>query len=116
VFGGEHHDIQSGDGSAAHRVDVRYRVRRRDLAEPVGVVDRWRDEIDGTDDRKIVCQAVDGRVIGSFDADQKVVVRRGWQPAQRARQIRRADLGRSTAGTGESGQGLLFQKGHRRAP
>jgi hypothetical protein len=66
VFGREHHHVQGGDGPAAHRVDVGYRVCGRDLTEPVWVVDRWRDEVDGADDREIVGQAVDRRVIGGF--------------------------------------------------
>jgi len=116
VFGREHHDVECGYGSTAHGVDVGYRVCGRDLTEPVGVVDRWRDEVDRTDDSEIVGQAVDRRIIGGLDTDQEVLIRRGLKAAKRARQIRRADLGRSTASASEPGEGFLFHKGHRCAP
>ncbi len=60
------------DRCAAHRVDVRDRVGRRDAPEVEGIVDDRHEEVGRRDQRLLVVQLVDGGVVGSLDADQQL--------------------------------------------
>ena len=57
---------------AAHREHVVERVRRRDPPEGARVVDDGREEVDGEDERALVVEAVDRRVVGRVEADEQV--------------------------------------------
>ena len=57
---------------AAHRIDVRDRVGRRDAAEIVRIVDDRHEEIGGRDDRLRVVQAIDRRVVARLGADEQI--------------------------------------------
>ena len=62
---------QRHDRPAAHRVDVGDRVGRGDAAEVERIVDDRREEIGGGDQRLLVVQPVDRRVVGGLGADQQ---------------------------------------------
>ena len=57
VPAGKADDVQRGERLAAHRVDVRQRVRRGDLPEEIRIVDDRREKIDRLNEREIVGQA-----------------------------------------------------------
>ena len=82
---GEGRDRQREQDPAAHREDVRQRVRRGDLAERPRVVDERREEVERADDREVVADPVDRRVVGRGEAgDQGVRAHRPRSP-RRAR-------------------------------
>ena len=58
---------------AAHRVDVRDRVRCGDAAEVERIVDDRHEEVGGRDDRLLVVQPIHRRVVGRFDADEQLL-------------------------------------------
>ena len=93
---GECRDRQREQDPAAHREDVRQRVRRRDLAERPRVVDERREEVERADDREVVADPVDGGVVGRVQAgDQRrreaaAASRRRDRPAPRPAGRRRA--------------------------
>jgi hypothetical protein len=64
-------DRQSQDGTAAHGVDIRDRVRGGDPAEIDGIVDHWGEEVGGGDDAGAVVQLPDRRIVGGLVADEK---------------------------------------------
>ena len=83
---------------APHREDVVERVRRRDRAEVVGVVDDRREEVDGEDQRPLGVEPVDGGVVGRVEADQQILGRGGHESAEqflepRGRKLRGAAAG-----------------------
>ena len=69
---GEHDDVERGDRSPPHRVDVAERVRRGHLPEDVGIVDDRREKIDGENERRLVVHAHDGAVIRLIASDDEV--------------------------------------------
>ena len=69
---------------AAHREDVVQRVGRGDRPEVVRVVDERREEVEREDERGLVVEAVDGRVVGRARA------RRADPPPRRGRSRRGA--------------------------
>src|SRR5581483_5117034 len=78
---------ERGDGEreqrrAAHGEDVVERIRRRDAAERGRVVDERREEVDGEDERALVVELVDGRVVGGIEADEQVLRLGGHESAQ----------------------------------
>ena len=109
MFGGEHYNIEGGERTAAHRINVGDGISGRDLPEPVRIIDRWRNEVDGTDHGYLVREAIDRSIISRLNADKQIFIVRGSQPFKRVRQIRRTNFSRSTAGSGQSGQGLFFE-------
>ena len=76
---GEGRDRQREQHPAAHREDVRQRVRGGDLAEGPRVVHERREEVERADDREVVAHPVDRRVVGRG---------RGRRAARRARRPR----------------------------
>ena len=62
-------------GVAAHRVDVGERVGGGDPSEVERVIDDRREEVDRLDEREIVAQPVDARVVGGVEADEDVRIR-----------------------------------------
>ena len=60
------------DGTAAHGVDVAESVGGGDLAELEGIVDDGREEVDSLNDSEIGREAVNGRVVAGFEADDAI--------------------------------------------
>lgn len=63
---------QREQGCAAHGVHVRQRVGRGDGSEVERIIDDGHEKIRGRDDRLAVIDAVDRRVVGCLDTDQKI--------------------------------------------
>jgi hypothetical protein len=59
-------------GSAAHRVHVADGVGGRDAPELVGVVHDGHEEVGGGDQRLLVVEPVDCRVVGGLDAHHEL--------------------------------------------
>jgi hypothetical protein len=115
MFGGEHYNIKGGEGTSTHRINIGDRISGRDLPEPVGIIDRRRNKVDGTDHGDLVREAIDRRIVSRLNANQQICIVRGRQPLKRVRQIRRTNFSSSTAGSGQTGQGL-FLKDHNPPP
>ena len=62
-------------GSPPIAIDVRQRVRRGDLPEEVWIVDDRREEVDRLDEREIVGQHEDPRVVEGLAADEQARIR-----------------------------------------
>jgi hypothetical protein len=89
---------------AAHREHVVERVRRRDPPERMRVVDERREEVEREDDRAVVVEAVDGRVVGGIEADEQVLGVGRDEPAQELLEPRGGVLRGAPAGGDERGQ------------
>jgi hypothetical protein len=68
---------KAGDGEAedrrrAHRVNIGDGIRRRDLAEEIGIVDDRREEIDGLRDGRVADDAQHCSIVGGIRSDQKI--------------------------------------------
>ena len=63
---------QRQDRPAAHRIDVADGVGRGDAAEVERVVDDRHEEVGGGDQRLLVVELIDGRVVGGLDAHQQL--------------------------------------------
>ena len=101
---GKADDVQRGERLAAHRVDVGQRVRGGDLPEEVRIVDDRREEVDGLDEREIVGQHKDPRIVEGLAPDDEARIGLEGQTAQRARQVTRTQLGGSTSAARERGE------------
>ena len=112
MFGREHHDIQGGERFAAHGIDIGDRIGRGDLAEPVGIIDRRGDKINGVDHRHLIGELVDRGIVGGLYADQQVLIALEGQSFECVRQIRRTDFRRSATGSGEPCQCLFLEPAH----
>ena len=97
---GECRDRQREQHPAAHREDVGQRIRRGDLPERPRVVDERREEVERADDRQVVADAVDGRVVGRVQAGDERRVGAPRRPRHPARPApRRADPRRASRHT-----------------
>ena len=85
----ERDEVQRQDRRRPHRVDVGERVGGGDPAEVARVVDDRGEEVDGLDQRQVVAEPIDGRVVGGVEADQQVRVARRRQRLRAARAARR---------------------------
>ena len=107
VFG-EGGDVEREQHAAAHRVDIRHRVGRRDRAELVGVVDHRREEVERLHQRVLVVERVHGGVVGHVEPDEQLGKLLGRKLAakfaQHVREALRAVLGASTAAARQVGQ------------
>ena len=56
AIGGIGDDVERRERLAAHGVDVGKRVRRRDAAERVGIVDDWGEEVHRLDQREVIAE------------------------------------------------------------
>ena len=74
---GEADQVQRGQRGAAHGVDVAEGVGRGDPAEVEGVVHDRGEEVGRQDQREIVAQAIDRRVVRGRAADQHRRIARG---------------------------------------
>ena len=104
----------------AHRVDVRHRVGRGDGAPGPRVVHHGREEVHRLDERQVVADAVDRRVVGRTESDHEIARRllREDRPAQHAQhllEISRSHLRRSAGAGGVGGEADLLARGRRPA-
>jgi hypothetical protein len=90
-----------------HRIDIAQRIRDCDGAEVIRVIDDWREEINGLNQRGIFGEFVDRRIIAGADPNQEVRIGDGREMAQDLRQFGWAELGRSTRAVGKAGQAYL---------
>ena len=67
-------DVHRRQRHPAHRVDVRQRVRRRDPAEVVRVVDDRREEVDRHHECDLIGQLEHRSVVGGVRADEQPFV------------------------------------------
>ena len=81
-------DVHRRQRHPAHRVDVRQRVRRRDPAEVVGVVDDRREEVDRHHERDLVGQLEHRGVVSGIGADEQPRRLDGGQPPDDRQQRR----------------------------
>ena len=97
-------DVQRREGLAAHRVHVREGVGGGDAAESVGIVDDWRKEIHRLNERDVVRDDKDSRVVERLAPDEQawIIAMREW--GQGAREVTRTHLGGSTGAAGERGE------------
>ena len=99
-------------GLPAHGVDVGERVRGRDLAVGVGVVDDGREEIESLHHREIVAQPEDGGVVRTGRPDEKIFMMHLGESAQHLREIGLAELGGSSGAGGQFGEAFDVVAGH----
>src|SRR5581483_5481104 len=101
-IGWEYDERKSGNGPAAHGIDIAQRVGRGDGAESVWIVDNRREKIDRLHHGKRfpagLRQVVDTGVIGRFITYQDLVVGDAWYRPKRAIENFRAELGCAAAG------------------
>ena len=104
---GKGRDRQREQHPAAHREHVRYRVRRRDLAERPCVVDERRKEVERADDREIVGDAIGSRVVRRGKTGEELTGLRpsnGTQTRERVSEQVRAKLRGAAAAISELGK------------
>ena len=106
-------------GCAPIRVHVRERVRRSDPPPVVRVVDDRREEVERRDDRLLVRQPHDGRVVAGVRGHEDVGVELGHrQRAEQRLEIRRAELAPAARSVAElvSRRGSMREGYGRRQP
>ena len=86
------HDVQTELRLAAHRIDIRKRVGRRDLPEGIGVVRNRREEIHRLHQRQLAGDLVNRGVIAAVEADQQIRVLMYADALEQLRQHARAHL------------------------
>jgi hypothetical protein len=91
-------EIESRDGTTAHRVDIGQRVRRRDPPPIEGVVDNGCEEVNRLNDRRVRRDAIDRRIVGRRKTDEEGrVVARDVYVTQDLRQLGGSELACSAA-------------------
>ena len=90
---GESDNGQRRDRFAAHCIHVAQRVRRRNLAEEVRVVNARREHIDRLHERAPVVNLVNARIVAGCCSKQAIRVGNQRQVAQNAEQVGLADFG-----------------------
>src|SRR5437762_7058171 len=103
---------QRDERRRAHREDVVERVRRGDRAEVAGIVDDRREEVDGEDERALVVELVDRRVIGGREPDEEIRIGLDRQGADEGLQQRRRVLRRAASTRYELREPDLAGRGH----
>ena len=97
-------DRERQERRATHREDVVQRIRGGDRTEGARVVDERREEVDREDDRAVVVQPVDRRVVGGIEPDEKILRLRGNEPREQRLESSCRVLGGATARAGEGGE------------
>ena len=70
--GGEAHQIQAGEWTASHSVDVTQRIGGTDLSEQIRIV-YWRcDKIGGDDQSGLIIQLIDAGIVAGIETNQQV--------------------------------------------
>ena len=101
---GERRDGEREQRGAAHGEDVVERVRRGDRAERARVVDQRREEVDREDDRPIVVEPVDRRVVRGVEPDEEVLRLGGDEPGEQRLEPRGCVLRGASARPRERGE------------
>ena len=89
---GKADDVERGERLAAHRVHVRERVRRGDLAERVRIVDDGREEVDRLHEREIFRQLKHAGVVEGLAPDEQPRVRFDRDAGEGLREIETSEL------------------------
>jgi hypothetical protein len=101
---GEGRDREGEQRRAAHGEDVVERVRRRDRTVVVGLVDDRGEEVEREDDRALVVDAVDRRVVRGREADEQVLGLQGDEALQQRLEPSSRVLRRTAAAGGQVGE------------
>ena len=101
---GKRRDRKREQRRAAHREDVVQRIRGRDRAVVGGIVDDGREEVEREDERSLVVETVDGRVVGRREPDQQVLGLDGRKAREQLLEARRRILGCAAPAGGEVGE------------
>jgi hypothetical protein len=72
LLGREHGQVEAGDGSPSHGVDVADGIGCGDLAEGERIIHRRSDEICGRDQGDLVREAIDPRIVARFVANKEI--------------------------------------------
>ena len=83
-------------GRAAHRIDVAQRIRGRDLAVDVRVVDDRREEVDSLHQRRPAIPPVHTRIVRGPEVDEDTVVLRDRNGTQHLSELACGEFARST--------------------
>ena len=83
---------------SAHGVNVAQRIRRRDQAESIRIIDNRSEEIHGIDNGEIGSQTKHSGVVGRFRPDQHIGVVEFRQLVQDLHEVGGAELSGSTRG------------------
>ena len=94
----DHHDIERQLGLTAHCVDVGQRVGRRNCPKSVRIVRDRREEIHCLNDRQLLADLIDRRVVTLVKTHKEVFICMHLQVAQKGLQLSGADFG-AAAGT-----------------
>jgi hypothetical protein len=86
---------------AAHREDVVQGIRRRNGSERARIVDQRREEVDREDDRALVVETVDRRVVRRVETDEQILRVGGNEAREQTLEADGRVLGRAAAGTRE---------------
>ena len=105
-------DRQCDERRRAHGEDVVERVRGGDRAEVAGVVDDRREEVDREDERALVVELVDRRVVGGREPDEEIRIGLDRQGADEVLQQRRRVLRRAASTRYELREPDLAGRGH----
>ena len=111
---GKRCDREREQRRATHREDVVQRIRGRDRAEGARVVDEGREEVDGEDERALVVEAIDRRVVRGVEADEQVFGLGGDEPGEQRLEARGRVLRGATARPGERSQRTVSTRESRR--
>ena len=79
---------------ATHRVDVAERIRRRDLAEEVRIVDARREDIHRLHQAELRAHLEDARVVGGAESDEQPRIADRRQPREDSRRVPRREFSR----------------------
>ena len=101
---GEGGDGESEQRRTTHREHVVQRVRRRDSPECRRIVDERRKEIQREDDRTLVVELVDGRVVRRREPDEEVLRLHRDKALQQLLEARSRVLRSAAAADGQSGK------------
>ena len=91
------HDVQRRQRPAAHGVDIRQGVGGGDAAEPPGVVNDGREEVQGLDQGPVAVHLVDAGVLVAHRPHQQVRVAMVTELMENLPEAPRRQLGGSTA-------------------
>ena len=99
----------------AHGVYVGECVGRGDLTEEIRIVDDGREEVDGLDEREVLGQPEDPRVVEGLTTNENSGIGSRVQRREGAGQVTRTQLGGSTGAASELGESerLGAKVGHR---
>ena len=100
----EGRDREREQRRAAHREDVVERVRRRDRAVVARVVHDRREEVEREDQRPLVVEPVDGRVVGRREPDEQVLGLGRDEAGEQLLEARGRVLGGAASAGGEVGE------------